>query len=193
LLRTGARGSVGRRSGSSFADVGWPSRNSDGGKGRRSRDRRLVRTHCPARVELISRLRVVTIGRDLVRPGGVNAAACRRSGRCGSGGRHSLPRDRRVYIQRDDGGAHRAKASCGGNIGDHAGRAGLSAALPPVGHSQRSSEDVRTYEEMVDRASARALSEEFARPTDLIVVVAGIPFAQAGTTNNLRVVQVGGP
>ena len=55
------------------------------------------------------------------------------------------------------------------------------------------SEDVRTYEEMVDRATARALSEEFARPTDLIVVVAGIPFAQAGTTNNLRVVQVGGP
>jgi pyruvate kinase len=46
---------------------------------------------------------------------------------------------------------------------------------------------------MVDRAIARALSEEFARPTDLIVVVAGIPFAQAGTTNNLRVVQVGGP
>jgi hypothetical protein len=27
----------------------------------------------------------------------------------------------------------------------------------------------------------------------LIVVVAGIPFAQAGTTNNLRAVQVGGP
>ena len=53
------------------------------------------------------------------------------------------------------------------------------------------SEDVRTYEEMVDAASAKALSEEFARPADLIVVVAGIPFAQAGTTNNLRVLQVG--
>jgi pyruvate kinase len=53
------------------------------------------------------------------------------------------------------------------------------------------SEDVRTYEEMVDAACAKALSEEFARPADSIVVVAGIPFAQAGTTNNLRVVQVG--
>ena len=53
------------------------------------------------------------------------------------------------------------------------------------------SEDVRTYEEMVDAASAKALSEGFANPADLIVVVAGIPFAQAGTTNNLRVLQVG--
>ena len=52
------------------------------------------------------------------------------------------------------------------------------------------SEDVRTYEEMVDVASAKALSEEFARPADSIVVVAGIPFAQTGTTNNLRVLQV---
>lgn len=53
------------------------------------------------------------------------------------------------------------------------------------------SEDVHTYEEMVERATARALAEEFARRADSIVVVAGIPFAQAGTTNNLRVVQVG--
>jgi len=54
------------------------------------------------------------------------------------------------------------------------------------------SEDVRTYEEMVDVASAKTLSEEFARPADSIVVVAGIPFAQTGTTNNLRVLQIGG-
>ena len=53
------------------------------------------------------------------------------------------------------------------------------------------SEDVRTYEEMVDVASAKTLSEGFASPTDSIVVVAGIPFAQTGTTNNLRVLQVG--
>ncbi|WP_293867319.1 pyruvate kinase [uncultured Alsobacter sp.] len=52
-------------------------------------------------------------------------------------------------------------------------------------------DDVHTYEEMVDMATARSLSEEFARPNDAIVVVAGIPFAQAGTTNNLRVVQIG--
>jgi pyruvate kinase len=53
------------------------------------------------------------------------------------------------------------------------------------------SEDVHSYEEMVNRAAETAKSEEFARPTDQIVVVAGIPFGRAGTTNNLRVVQVG--
>ena len=53
------------------------------------------------------------------------------------------------------------------------------------------SKDVNTYEEMVDRATKTALAEEFAQPADLIVVVAGIPFGEAGTTNNLRVVQIG--
>jgi len=56
-------------------------------------------------------------------------------------------------------------------------------------HSVRA-EDIHTYEEMVERACAIAQAEEFARPNDLMVVVAGIPFAQAGTTNNLRVVQI---
>jgi pyruvate kinase len=55
------------------------------------------------------------------------------------------------------------------------------------------SADVATYEEMVRHAADCALAEGFAAPADLIVVVAGIPFAQAGTTNNLRVVQVGCP
>jgi pyruvate kinase len=53
------------------------------------------------------------------------------------------------------------------------------------------SKDIHTYEEMVDRATETALAEEFARPADSIVVVAGIPFGEAGTTNNLRVVQIG--
>ena len=52
------------------------------------------------------------------------------------------------------------------------------------------SEDVRNYEEMVERATAFALEEEFASSRDLLVVVAGIPFAQAGTTNNLRVISL---
>jgi pyruvate kinase len=50
------------------------------------------------------------------------------------------------------------------------------------------SENVYSYEEMVDRATFFAVSEGFVSEEDLIVVVAGIPFAQAGTTNNLRVV-----
>jgi len=52
------------------------------------------------------------------------------------------------------------------------------------------SEDIHTYEEMVARATGIAQAEEFARPADSMVVVAGIPFAQTGTTNNLRVVQL---
>jgi len=56
-------------------------------------------------------------------------------------------------------------------------------------HSLRA-EDVASYEDMVQRAVDCALAEEFARPSELIVVVAGIPFGKAGTTNNLRVVQI---
>ncbi|HEY2135933.1 MAG TPA: pyruvate kinase [Xanthobacteraceae bacterium] len=51
--------------------------------------------------------------------------------------------------------------------------------------------DVDTYEEMVVRGTAVARTEEFARPAENVVIVAGIPFGRAGTTNNLRVAQVG--
>ena len=51
------------------------------------------------------------------------------------------------------------------------------------------SEDVRSYEEMVERATAFAL-DEFASSRDLLVVVAGIPFGHAGTTNNVRVISL---
>ncbi|MDQ2101887.1 pyruvate kinase [Azospirillum isscasi] len=54
------------------------------------------------------------------------------------------------------------------------------------------STDIHTYEEMVERALGFAREEGFAKPNDQMVVVAGIPFAKAGTTNNLRVVQVEG-
>ncbi len=52
------------------------------------------------------------------------------------------------------------------------------------------SEDVRSYEEMVAEAIKHVLNEAFAKPADTVVVVAGIPFGQAGTTNNLRVVRI---
>jgi pyruvate kinase len=52
------------------------------------------------------------------------------------------------------------------------------------------SQDVSTYEEMVSVAASIAKAEEFASRGDVIVVVAGIPFGQTGTTNNLRVVSV---
>ena len=52
------------------------------------------------------------------------------------------------------------------------------------------SEDVTTYKEMVAQAVAQAKAVEFAKPGEAIVVVAGVPFGKAGSTNNLRVVTV---
>jgi pyruvate kinase len=54
------------------------------------------------------------------------------------------------------------------------------------------SEDAHSYEEMVTIAEQTVRREDFARPGDLVVVVAGIPFGQSGSTNNLRVIRVGG-
>jgi pyruvate kinase len=56
-------------------------------------------------------------------------------------------------------------------------------------HSVRS-DDVGSYEEVIGRAEAHAVSEEFAKANDLVVVVFGLPFGTAGTTNNLRVLQM---
>ena len=49
------------------------------------------------------------------------------------------------------------------------------------------SDDVDSYEEMVNRAKAATLDEDFAQKGQRIVIVAGVPFGRAGTTNNLRV------
>ncbi len=51
-------------------------------------------------------------------------------------------------------------------------------------------EDIASYDEMVDSARKHALAENFAATGDRIVVVAGIPFGRAGSTNNIRVVRV---
>jgi pyruvate kinase len=56
-------------------------------------------------------------------------------------------------------------------------------------HSVRS-EDIHTYEEMVEQAEVHSRTEGLAQPPEFIVVVAGVPFGAAGTTNNLRVVQL---
>jgi pyruvate kinase len=52
------------------------------------------------------------------------------------------------------------------------------------------SEDIHSYEEMVSVADAIVQQEGFAATGDLVVVVAGIPFGQSGSTNNLRVLRV---
>jgi pyruvate kinase len=52
------------------------------------------------------------------------------------------------------------------------------------------SDEIHTYEEMVAQAHRHATEEEFGKPNDLIVVVAGIPFGRAGSTNNLRITRI---
>ncbi|HEV7912293.1 MAG TPA: pyruvate kinase [Albitalea sp.] len=50
--------------------------------------------------------------------------------------------------------------------------------------------DVRDVGEMIALASRTAVSEGFAQPGDDVVVVAGLPFGQSGTTNLLHVARV---
>jgi pyruvate kinase len=51
-------------------------------------------------------------------------------------------------------------------------------------------EDVQDYEEMVACSARLSLAKGKVTSGDLLVVVAGIPFGQRGTTNNLRIVQL---
>ena len=52
------------------------------------------------------------------------------------------------------------------------------------------SEDVHSYEQMVSEAVKVARQQEFAEPGDTAVIVAGVPFGETGTTNNLRTVRI---
>ena len=49
------------------------------------------------------------------------------------------------------------------------------------------SEDVASYEEMIERASTTAVGEGIAPDGTQLIIVGGIPFGKAGTTNNLRI------
>lgn len=52
------------------------------------------------------------------------------------------------------------------------------------------SEEIANFTEMVEHARAFAVQESFARARDKVVIVAGVPFGTAGSTNNLRVIEV---
>ncbi|WER45877.1 pyruvate kinase [Cupriavidus sp. WKF15] len=54
------------------------------------------------------------------------------------------------------------------------------------------SPDVQSVDEMVEAATRAALVEGYAAPGDQITIAAGMPFGQGGTTNLLRVAEVGG-
>jgi pyruvate kinase len=51
-------------------------------------------------------------------------------------------------------------------------------------------QEIHTYDEMVEIAKANALAQGIAKPGERIVIIAGIPFATVGTTNNIRVVRI---
>jgi pyruvate kinase len=53
--------------------------------------------------------------------------------------------------------------------------------------------DIQRVQEMVDRACEVALSESFADIGETLVIIAGMPFGKAGTTNMLRIAQVQPP
>ncbi len=53
-------------------------------------------------------------------------------------------------------------------------------------------EEVHDVGEMVEHAAAAAVSHEVARPGDLVVVIAGLPFGRSGSTNLLHVAKVPG-
>ncbi|MCG5248779.1 pyruvate kinase [Methylorubrum extorquens] len=56
-------------------------------------------------------------------------------------------------------------------------------------HSVRT-DDVDSYEEMTAKACHHAQEEGFAKPNDIVVVAAGIPFHTTGNTNNIRLIQI---
>jgi len=51
--------------------------------------------------------------------------------------------------------------------------------------------DIATFQEMVDTAGAAARNEGFAEPGQRIVITAGVPFGTPGATNVLRIARVG--
>lgn len=56
-------------------------------------------------------------------------------------------------------------------------------------HSVRT-DDVDSYEAMTANACRHAQEEGFAKPNDIVVAAAGIPFHTTGNTNNIRLIQI---
>ncbi|MCB1742603.1 MAG: pyruvate kinase, partial [Gammaproteobacteria bacterium] len=50
--------------------------------------------------------------------------------------------------------------------------------------------EIEDIEEMIDAARRCAVEEEFARPSDRLIIVAGMPFGVSGTTNMIRVARI---
>jgi pyruvate kinase len=57
-------------------------------------------------------------------------------------------------------------------------------------HSVSADRMISSYDEMVDDSRKLAVTEDFAKEGERIVVIAGVPFGTPGSTNNLRVITV---
>ena len=52
--------------------------------------------------------------------------------------------------------------------------------------------DVSSFEEMVEKAKRMALRHQLAKGGDRVIIMAGIPFGTAGSTNVIHVVRLSG-
>ncbi|MGA8932043.1 MAG: pyruvate kinase alpha/beta domain-containing protein, partial [Pseudolabrys sp.] len=52
-------------------------------------------------------------------------------------------------------------------------------------------EDAHDQDDMVERACRIAIRENFAKPGQRVIVVAGVPFGTPGATNMLRIAYIG--
>ena len=50
--------------------------------------------------------------------------------------------------------------------------------------------DIRTFGEMVEKATRVAVKQEFGKKGERLVITAGVPFGRPGSTNTLRVVWI---
>lgn len=58
-------------------------------------------------------------------------------------------------------------------------------------HSVQTRDDVTSFADMVGKSTRISRREGFARDGDRVVITAGVPFGQAGTTNILRIAVIG--
>ena len=87
---------------------------------------------------------------------------------------------------------HRARAAAGAAAGDERVAAYRAPHGPAVGRSRAAHQDVSSFEEMVEKAKRMAIRYQLAKGGDRVIIMAGIPFGKAGSTNVLHVVRLTG-
>ena len=90
-----------------------------------------------------------------------------------------------------DSAAYRARAAAGAAAGDERIASHLAPAGTAVGRPLPCTRaTLSSFEEMVEKGKRMALRHQIAKGGDRIVLMAGIPFGTAGSTNVLHVVRL---